>query len=550
MSVFPLTRHLCGDMMTTEAMSIALPTDADLVGETLCGNRDAFSRIVTRYQSLICSLAFSATGSLGQSEDLAQETFITAWKHLRQLRERDKLRAWLCGIARNRINSFLRREGHEPVREAEPLEDHTESRAPEPLPPDYVMSREEENILWRALETIPETYREPLVLFYREHQSVECVAQELDLSEDAVHQRLSRGRKLLQEQVLAFVESALERTNPGKAFTVAVLASLPGFSFSAKAAVVGATAKGATVKTAGSMGLFGALLGPLIVFGPNYLAYRVNLAGAHSEEERDCVRKFYKKVALITLGLFIPIAAVVLWLSRNQTDRSYLSGMFAAILVLIFLPTIFILAVVSTREKRESYRQILAKDYAGVFPKPRWEYLSGTKVFGLPLVHIRIGDRFSVLKKPVRAWIAVGETAVGGLFAFGAFTIAPISIGGFSFGILSVGGLGVGVFALGGMALGVWPLFGGVAIGWQAFCGCFALGWNVAVGEFALAHDYALGHFFAYAAQANNEVARQFIEQNSIFRCTQFISRHWLWLNLIWIVPFFVMWRMSPKYRS
>ena len=107
------------DMMTTKAMSVALPTDADLVGETLAGNRDAFSRIVVRYQSLICSLAYSATGSLGQSEDLAQETFITAWKHLGQLRERDKFRAWLCGIARNRINSFLRREGREPVRQAD-----------------------------------------------------------------------------------------------------------------------------------------------------------------------------------------------------------------------------------------------------------------------------------------------------------------------------------------------------------------------------------------------------------------------------------------------
>ena len=71
-------------MMTTTAMSVAIPTDADLVGETLSGNRDAFSRIVTRYQSLICSLAYSATGGLGQSEDLAQETFITAWKHLGQ----------------------------------------------------------------------------------------------------------------------------------------------------------------------------------------------------------------------------------------------------------------------------------------------------------------------------------------------------------------------------------------------------------------------------------------------------------------------------------
>ena len=102
-----------------------------------------------RYQSLICSLAYSATGSLTQSEDLAQETFVTAWKHLPELREPAKLRPWLCGIARNLIGKTLRRDSREPVHAAEPLERANESSSPEPLPPDHAMSREEETILWR-----------------------------------------------------------------------------------------------------------------------------------------------------------------------------------------------------------------------------------------------------------------------------------------------------------------------------------------------------------------------------------------------------------------
>src|SRR5262245_55039196 len=64
------------------------------------GDREAFTRIVERYQSLICSLAYSACGALGTSEDMAQETFITAWRRLRDLREPSKLRQWLCGIVR------------------------------------------------------------------------------------------------------------------------------------------------------------------------------------------------------------------------------------------------------------------------------------------------------------------------------------------------------------------------------------------------------------------------------------------------------------------
>ena len=67
-----------GDMMATSSMETITFSDADLVAESLAGDRDAFGQIVARYQSLICSLAYSATGSLPRSEDLAQETFLAA----------------------------------------------------------------------------------------------------------------------------------------------------------------------------------------------------------------------------------------------------------------------------------------------------------------------------------------------------------------------------------------------------------------------------------------------------------------------------------------
>jgi RNA polymerase sigma factor (sigma-70 family) len=248
-------------MMTRQITPPASSGDAELVNASLAGNREAFGRIVARHQALVCSLAYSATGSLTQSEDLARETFIAAWKHLAQLREPEKLRSWLCGIARNLIHNSLRAQGREPSHRAEALEDIAEPRSPEPLPGERAISREEAEILWRALERIPETYREPLVLFYREHQSVEAVAQELELTEEAVRQRLARGRKLLQAEVLAFVEGALEKTAPGTAFTVAVVAALPFAVTSAKAASLGvAVAKGgAGAKSAFSLAALGSL---------------------------------------------------------------------------------------------------------------------------------------------------------------------------------------------------------------------------------------------------------------------------------------------------
>ena len=290
-------------MMKSGMTPPAARGDEELVNASLGGDREAFGQIVTRHQALVCSLAYSATGSLTQSEDLAQETFIAAWKHLAQLREPAKLRSWLCGIARNLIHNSLRTQGREPSHRAQALEDIAEPRSPEPLPAERAISREEAEILWRALERIPETYREPLVLFYREHQSVEAVAQELELTEEAVRQRLARGRKLLQEEVLAFVEGALEKTAPGTAFTVAVVAALPLAVTSAKAASIGVAAAkgGAGAKSAFSLAALGSLAAML---GAILFSWKTAVDETKSPPERRLmVRTAWFQIAFFVLSM-------------------------------------------------------------------------------------------------------------------------------------------------------------------------------------------------------------------------------------------------------
>ena len=223
-------------MRSTMMSGTIEPNDAELVALSLAEDREAFGKIVSRYQSLICSLTYSGTGSLSASEDLAQQTFLTAWQRLRQLREPTKLRAWLCGIARGLLRNAIRRQGHEPLYAATSLEAVNDLPAAEVSPCERAITSEEEGILWRSVERIPNDYREPLILFYRGHQSVPQVAEVLDLSEDTVKQRLSRGRKLLHQEVLAFVEGALRRTNPGRDFTLGVLAALPLWAAPASAA--------------------------------------------------------------------------------------------------------------------------------------------------------------------------------------------------------------------------------------------------------------------------------------------------------------------------
>jgi len=65
-------------MTTNPPSSAAIFDDAECVRLSLAGNREAFEKIVTQYQSLICSLTYSATGSLRESEDVAQETLLIA----------------------------------------------------------------------------------------------------------------------------------------------------------------------------------------------------------------------------------------------------------------------------------------------------------------------------------------------------------------------------------------------------------------------------------------------------------------------------------------
>lgn len=77
-------------MRSAENMtSIELVTDAELVAACLAGDREAFGWIVERYQRLLCSPAYSATGSLSESEDVAQEAFVDAWRQLGTLHERE-----------------------------------------------------------------------------------------------------------------------------------------------------------------------------------------------------------------------------------------------------------------------------------------------------------------------------------------------------------------------------------------------------------------------------------------------------------------------------
>jgi hypothetical protein len=163
-------------------------------------------------------------------------------------------------------------------------------------------------------------------------------------------------------------------------------------------------------------------------------------------------------------------------------------------------------------------------------------------------VNVRIGGNILTQKGAVKGWIAIGDTAVGGLFAFGGIAVAPVSIGGCAIGLLGFGGMAIGLIALGGLSIAAWS-FGGLALGWQAFGGC-AVAWNAAAGGVAVAVDYALGAT-AQAAEANTATARGFIQEQEFFRTASHVFQHYLaWLNLVWVLPLLVWWRRIRRAKA
>lgn len=498
------------DVETTTSLEPG--TDAELVAACLAGDREAFERIVERYQRLLCSLAYAATGRFSESEDLAQETFVDAWRQLHTLREPEKLKAWLCGILRFKVGRLRRSDGREPVRQAEAIEAAEEVPSGDEPAAVLAMDREEQAILWSALARVPVLYREPLVLYYRENRSVEHVAGALGLTEEAVKQRLARGRRLLQERVLAFVEGALARSTPGRVFTVAVLAALPATSTPVKAAGIG-TAVAHTGVVAKSTGL-AAVLSSCGGMVSAALSLRTSLDQARTPRERRAVVK-------VSLALFVGAVAFLaaVYGLRAAATRWPSSQVVLAwtcqSLVLGFVvgwPWVLLRVMRVQRELRSAERRRCPE----LFRDPRdrvgsvaGEYRSRLRLLGVPLVHIRFSTP-DLGEPPVFGWIAGGDRAFGLLFAWGGYAVAPFSIGAIAMGFIAIGTLSLGVISIGTVGVGLLAI-GCMGVGVEAYGWLSALGWERAGGSgFAIARFAAEGPV-ALARHANDPVAHQLL---------------------------------------
>jgi RNA polymerase sigma-70 factor (ECF subfamily) len=167
-------------------------TDDNLVTAAQAGDKAAFAVLLRKYYQQVFLTALSVLGSCHDAEDVAQDTFITGYAKIRQLREASQFGAWICRIARNRSLSLLskRRVAEEYIDKwIEKASGHTATHTID---------------MQRAIGKLPPDLRDPIVMYYFDGQDVKKVARCLNISAPRVYQRLRAAyrqlRHLLAEQ--------------------------------------------------------------------------------------------------------------------------------------------------------------------------------------------------------------------------------------------------------------------------------------------------------------------------------------------------------------
>ena len=159
--------------------------DVPLVRASRNGDRSAFGRLYTRYSRMVHAIILGRVPP-SDADDLVQEVFLSAMRQLHALRDDGKFGGWLATIARNRANAWHR--GTMTVVELPEMQ--------------AAGTQEQEEDARRALEAIrslPEAYRETLMMRLVEGMTGPEIAVRSGLTPDSVRVNLHRGMKLLRE---------------------------------------------------------------------------------------------------------------------------------------------------------------------------------------------------------------------------------------------------------------------------------------------------------------------------------------------------------------
>ncbi|MCL2084777.1 MAG: sigma-70 family RNA polymerase sigma factor [Oscillospiraceae bacterium] len=170
--------------------------EQSLIQSILLGKSELFEQIVLEYQDLVFTVCLNIIRNRHDAENIAQETFISAYCSLSQFRG-GNLKSWLCRIAVNKSIDFKRRDsklelaGREPDESGPPAADTVE---------ELFERKERKERLEKILSDIPDKYSSVVKAFYYGRLPVKAIARRLELPEKTVETRLYRARKIIKER--------------------------------------------------------------------------------------------------------------------------------------------------------------------------------------------------------------------------------------------------------------------------------------------------------------------------------------------------------------
>lgn len=182
-------------------------SDENLMLRVGRGERAAFDEIVRRYTRKMVNVAYQITGDRDQADDIAQETFLRAYKSASRYTEMAKFSTWLYTIAINLCRNELRRRKFKPYSLEEMAEREDEGKiridiADQRSKPDGDLERKETVLhVQRAIAMVPAKFRVPMVLRDIQDLSYEEIGTMLNLPEGTVKSRINRAR-LRVKQIL------------------------------------------------------------------------------------------------------------------------------------------------------------------------------------------------------------------------------------------------------------------------------------------------------------------------------------------------------------
>jgi len=164
---------------------------------------DHFWQLVERFRADLVNQSVAILGSLPDAEDTAQESLCLAFRSLSGLKDPRKLGTWLRTINRNNSLQVLRRRRQDPLRGGAFLDAEVSAPATTPTGTNLESVGRERTIemVARAVDALPEGFREVVVLRYWEGMSNDQIAVRLGIPEGTVKSRLARADRILHERL-------------------------------------------------------------------------------------------------------------------------------------------------------------------------------------------------------------------------------------------------------------------------------------------------------------------------------------------------------------